>query len=694
MVQGMVQFPGAGCIVEFMQGNSPQIAWVLEESNGKLRLLLPNRRETNLTQNRLLPWSGPTYSGTFSRDAAVEALNRHRDARAALCEQIDIQELWSLAQGEVTKASAAWFTELCVSSPDIDTVSAYGQALLDCKSHFKFQPPEFEIYSEEQVSMRLIEQEAQRLREELARQGHTWFARLWDVYCKKQPPLTQEVPPISPELARKLKNLILQRLAEPDCTEDGAQWRLLIKGLPDDPLLPLYLAEAWGLIPPHYNYWLDRSDYLPGNAWAADHSQAIEELIAQAAGVSALSGIPYLSIDSASTRDIDDAFVVEPHPEEGWIAHLALACPALAWPFGSDLDKAVQHRSTSLYLPEATHHMLPERLSVEAYTLMAGSDRPSLTMICHVTKDGRIVSCTPSVQQVRLAANLVYEDVENALCGESNSASEYSQTLLAALELAQARLECRLRNSAVIIERPEPEWLLESAPEGVRVVMKDSPEVPQAHLIVSELMILANAALARWAMERGVALLHRTQDVTIPKEYAGVWRKPQDIARIVRALAPASLETTARPHAGLGEDMYAPTTSPLRRYPDLINEAQIVHMVQHGTPRWSTAELESMLPLLHTRLDAAGQVQRMRPRYWKLLYFRQHGDKRWWPAVVTDENDAFVSVSLPREQLFLRARRQFFDDRCHPGQAIEVRLHKTNPLRNEIQIAETREPAP
>ena len=692
MVQGMVQFPGAGCIVEFMQGNSPQIAWVLEESNGKLRLLLPNRRETNLTQNRLLPWSGPTYNGTSSRDAAVEALNRHRDTRSAMCEQIDIRELWSLAQGEVAKASAAWFTELCVSNPDIDTVAAYGQALLECKSHFKFQPPEFEIYSEEQASVRLIEQEAQRLREELARQGHAWFARLWDVYCKKQLPLTQEVPPISPELAQKLKALIMQRLAEPDCTEDDAQWRLLIKGLPDDPLLPLYLAEAWGLVPPHYNYWLDRSDYLPGDTWAADHTETIEELIARAASASPMSGISYLSIDSASTRDIDDAFVVEPHPEEGWIAHLALACPALAWPFGSELDKAVQHRSTSLYLPEATHHMLPERLSVEAYTLMAGSDRPSLTVTCHVAKDGRIVSCTPSVQQVRLAANLVYEDVERALCGEVNSASEYNQTLLAALELAQARLECRLQNSAVIIERPEPEWFLESAAEGIRVVMKDSPQVPQAHLIVSELMILANAALARWAMERGLALLHRTQDVTIPKEYAGIWRKPQDIARIVRALAPASLETAARPHAGLGEDMYAPTTSPLRRYPDLINEAQIVHMVQHSVPRWSTAELESMLPLLHTRLDVAGQVQRMRPRYWKLLYFRQHGDKQWWPAVVTDENDAFVSVSLPREQLFLRARRQLFDDRCHPGQEIEVRLHKTNPLRNEIQIAETREP--
>ena len=44
-----VQYPSAGCIVEYLEGNAIQIALVTEESGGKLRLLLPNRRETRLT---------------------------------------------------------------------------------------------------------------------------------------------------------------------------------------------------------------------------------------------------------------------------------------------------------------------------------------------------------------------------------------------------------------------------------------------------------------------------------------------------------------------------------------------------------------------------------------------------------------------------------------------------------------------
>ena len=73
MVQGLVRYPGAGCVVEFMQGNAPQIAWVLEEQNGRLRLLLPNRRETALQAARILPWPGPAYESGHGRCGGLRA---------------------------------------------------------------------------------------------------------------------------------------------------------------------------------------------------------------------------------------------------------------------------------------------------------------------------------------------------------------------------------------------------------------------------------------------------------------------------------------------------------------------------------------------------------------------------------------------------------------------------------------------
>ena len=105
--------------------------------------------------------------------------------------------------------------------------------------------------------------------------------------------------------------------------------------------------------------------------------------------------------------------------------------------------------------------------------------------------------------------------------GESLAAMEQ---LRQALELARAHQERRIEKGAVIIERPDITINLEGAGESITVSLDEDPLAPKAHLLVSELMVLTNAALAAWAKEHGVTLLHRTQDVAIPKEFSA-WSK-------------------------------------------------------------------------------------------------------------------------------------------------------------------------
>ncbi|MEI3479302.1 MAG: hypothetical protein V8Q84_09620 [Bilophila sp.] len=130
---------------------------------------LPNRRETALQTARILPWPGPAYDKNCSRDAALDILERHKGRRDVA--NVDPLELWELAQGEVDQAPAEWFAELALSEPDMDAVAACGHALLQAKSHFKFNPPNFEVYPESVVAARLAEQEAARKREEACGQG-------------------------------------------------------------------------------------------------------------------------------------------------------------------------------------------------------------------------------------------------------------------------------------------------------------------------------------------------------------------------------------------------------------------------------------------------------------------------------------------------------------------------------------------
>ncbi len=692
MSREIVRYPDAGCIVEFMEGNAPQLAWIMEAQTGRLRLLLPNRRETRLSANRLLPWAGPSGQANCTRDEAIARMDKAEAARRQLLEEIDVLEIWEMSQGEVDRAPAVWFAELLNENPGIDAIAAMGRALLACKSHFKFYPPDFEVLPAAVVEARRQEQEATARRESLVRGGGVLFKRLYDIHCKRTPS-SDTAESLDEDTLQRMKELLLKRIAAPEASDDQALWQMLAKGLPDDSYLPLHLAIAWGLVPEHHNLWLDRAGYVPGDSWAEKFASEVEKLIVATKEMRLpRSELPFVSIDSPTTRDIDDAFYVQALPDGAFRLHLALACPALCWPFGSAFDRSVFDRSTSIYLPEATHHMLPEILGTDAFSLCAGQARPALLCVCDIDNNGEIVACEPSLAEVSLTANLFYHDCEEILNGrESPVAAPYADLLRLGGRLAEARRQARIKAGAVIMDRPDPEIVLQGEGADIKVSIVEAAEVPLSQLLVSEMMILASAALARWAGERGLPLLHRTQDIALPPEYAGVWTEPQHIARIIRAMAPASLELTPRPHAGLGISAYSPVTSPLRRYPDMLNEAQIISWLRKGEAMFTAKDFEGMLPALHMRLEAASQAQRFRPRYWKLLYVRQHGDKEWHGAIITEVNDAFVTVVLPKEQIFVRSQRRFFWDKAYPGQSVQVRLGKVNPLYNEIQLLEALE---
>lgn len=708
-----VRYPGPGCLVEFMLGNSPTQAVVLENQGGRLRLYGVNKRETKLQDNRLLPWTGPDMGAGLSRQHMDEALDERRALRATIANEISAAEIWELTQGELPKASAEWLAGLVWGTPTIDQEAAMGHALLAAKTHFRFTPPDFEIFSMAIMEARLAEAEAARLREAFAVVGAQFFYKLWEVHLNKRGPVSrQELP--EEDLAEKLKKLIFARIADPETSEDAAVWKLLVKNLPDVPHQALVLAIAWGLLPRHYNFWLDRAGYSTGEAWAEEYeadAQLVREAEAEIKAALPKDHTPFVSVDPADTRDRDDAFYVEQQADGGFTVRVALACPAIAWTFGSALDRAVLRRSSSLYLPEGTEHMLPGHIGRSLFSLDAGLERASLVVEITVGPEGEVLDARPTLRAVTPAANLDLGCCEAALlnCPDAeealrtlgakldampvtpDAAAPYAPMLASALALARLLMAARIAAGAVVTERPNPEIRLTGSAEDTMVSIDNEPEATLAHFIVGEIMVLCNSSIARWSVDNNVPLLYRTQDVALPRDFAGIWTEPQDIARVVRALPPASLESTPKRHAGLGIPAYATMTSPIRRYADLVNQGQIAGVLMEKGPALDHDELHAMLPLLSACSDAVNQVQRMRPRYWKLLFFKQQGDRQWWDAVVADENEAFVTISMPWAQVLVRGKRRLFTEKLYPGMHLKVRIGKVNPLLGEIQVLEAQE---
>ena len=303
-----------------------------------------------------MPWSGPALDAEATREEAVNALREHEERRDALAADIDPAEIWELAQGEVERASALWFAQLIWDDPDADRVAAMGRRILEHKTHFKFQPPDFEIHPEEKVAQRMAEESIRQERERIVSAGFTFFHGLWEARTKGKTP-----PQPDPELADALRDVLFAAMADnASGSAEMTVWAAVRKGLPDSPHLALFLAQTWGVVPMHYNAQLLQEGYDWGDEWSHAYDADIDALLARLESMRGEpEGEPYVSIDSATTHDIDDAFYIEPGEGGGYRLQIALACPALPWEFGSPLDRAVRERASSIYLPRASATCCP-----------------------------------------------------------------------------------------------------------------------------------------------------------------------------------------------------------------------------------------------------------------------------------------------------------------------------------------------
>ncbi len=666
-----------GCIMEFLQDNQPVTAWVLDVQGPRLRVFTAGQRELKLPVSRALPWTGPQCAAGSSRQDMLDLLRTHNGRRERLAEAVDALEIWDLAQGEVDEAEIGWFASLVFEDPNPDQMAALGRKLLQTKTHFKFSPPAFEIYPQETVERRQEELRRAQERERLVGFGQVFLKGLWDAFCKRRSAL----PEPDEEQTARIRDLLMTRLCNPDDRDSDALWKTMTQGLPEEPHLALFLAQAWGIVPAHFNFHLCRAQYDWEPDWATPFAGAVEAQKQRVLQGRQEPMAEIVTIDSATTQDIDDGFELT-RGEDGFRLRLALACPCLEWEFGSPLDRAVQHRFSSLYLPEGTSHMLPEELGTRFFSLNAGQDLPALVITFDLSPEGDLRGFAPEIAWVRVAANLTYSGVETDI------AEGASGMLRDARDLAHLLRQARICEHAVIMDQPDPRVVLEGDPANPQVGIAQSPSTPEAQTIVSEFMILANKAMGAWGLETGTALLYRTQNITLPAESAGVWSEPTDIYRIINNMGPSILECEPRRHATIGAKAYAPVTSPLRRYSDFINMAQIAARLTGQGRLLSQSELESLLPVLSSRAELVGQVQRMRPRYWKYEYFRQNFKKMRWSGVIVDPGSVLVTIALPELQLFLKAPRKIFGDKIRLGQRFSIRIGKVDPLNNEIRTVE------
>jgi exoribonuclease II len=397
------------------------------------------------------------------------------------------------------------------------------------------------------------------------------------------------------ELPEEFAARLTELLYKPD--RNTVEVKALEQAASEAGLSTAHLLEKCGAIPSSHNYHLNR--------FLLEHFPA-ETPVPAPADLPALPDLPLaavdaFSIDDVTTTEIDDAFSVRSLPQGGWEIGVHIAAPALGIVEGSALDEEAARRLSTVYMPGGKITMLPEA-AVERFTLAEGRDVPAVSLYLDVASDLRLLATRTAVERVRIAANLRHDSLERQFNEESIAESRQDFPFGAQLKL--------LYDLASVLEggRGRPD-----VPRGVNMDYSFYVEGEHVRIlqrrrgspidkVVSELMIFVNSEWGRQLAEAGVPAIYRAQGN----------------GKVRMSTVPAG-------HQGLGVAYYAWTSSPLRRYVDLINQRQLVAWVRGEMPPYApkSERLLTAMRDFEQANEAYSEFQRSMERYWCLRWLLQ-----------------------------------------------------------------------
>ncbi|MEH6448679.1 MAG: VacB/RNase II family 3'-5' exoribonuclease [Oleispira sp.] len=321
-----------------------------------------------------------------------------------------------------------------------------------------------------------------------------------------------------------------------------------------------------------------------------------------------LTAATWLTIDSAMSRDLDDALCCQ-KTDSGWSLQVAIADPSCAIKPGSDLDKEALRRSTSSYFIDNMIPMLPGTLSEGAFSLLPNQVRPAL--VCHLTisEQGDITDYRLEAALIESKAKLSYTQVAAFLDDSASTDEQLTETIkpvLTALNFCALALNgSRRKNNLVLDDRIEYKAYLNDQGKVDQIV---STERNIAHKLVEECMVAVNRSVANFLAQKehglfiqhaGIrserqgearALVKEQLNVANPEKIStleGFVEIQQIIAAgnpeaedkkfelplqaiLARQLERSKFGTEAKPHVGMGLSAYTTFTSPIRKYNDLL----------------------------------------------------------------------------------------------------------------------------
>ena len=376
-----------------------------------------------------------------------------------------------------------------------------------------------------------------------------------------------------------------------------------------------------------------------------------------------LRALPIFTIDSAETKDIDDAISLTRTSDGGFELGVHIADVSNYVKPGTELDNEAFSRATSVYYADQVVPMLPKALSNGICSLNENELRLAFSCLMRLDKEGNLTDYRFVKSIIRSRVKGVYSEINALLAGTADAEikAKYADVidqLPAMKELYGHRARLRRERGCMDIESGEVKLILDENGRCIDVKKRTSGE---SESMIEEFMLLANQCAAHFArvkqipfvyrvheepnaekLERLHALLqacgindHFAKDVPTPKELSaileGVRGTPYEQiinTGMLRCMSKALYEEKPKGHYGLVLKDYAHFTSPIRRYPDLAIHRIMTDMLK-GTEKETmilryTDFAERASKQSSEREVIAMQIERKAEDCYKAEYARRH----------------------------------------------------------------------
>ncbi len=316
-----------------------------------------------------------------------------------------------------------------------------------------------------------------------------------------------------------------------------------------------------------------------------------------------LTDLPIFTIDSAESKDLDDAVSIE-KKDTHYLVGVHIADVSHYIRYRSALDVEAYSRGTSIYYANHVVPMLPKAISNGICSLNPSVERLAFSAIMKVSFDGELLDFDFRKTIIRSRVKGVYKEINKILDKTASQPllDKYKEVLTSIYlmhELYKILLDCKIKRGAPQLVTSESKIIVDENEKTVDI----QPRVQGiSEGMIEEFMLLANEAAATIAIKKQLPFVYRVHEYPSEEKMASLKEMidrlglpskelvpkapPSALAKLLekskgtelfpivnmqtlRSMAKAKYSANPIGHYGLAIKNYCHFTSPIRRYPDL-----------------------------------------------------------------------------------------------------------------------------